>query len=326
MQTAAIGPRATFSTGDPDEMAAFLTRSYGTTVRLGRTREPHRLSHHRAAAGHVALDTVRSSGFAADAGPTGHLVVVVVDTGSITRRTGGRSRDYGPGDVFVAARPSGDVAAEWRGSPAAIRALVLDAALVAAVTGAAPEQVATMAVDTDRPAGAAAARRFHQALAFATTTVLHDEPAAPRTAAPPLLVDAVARTLAATVLTVFDSSLVPAHRTADAADARPETLRRAVAYIESGPHLPMGLADIARAAYVTPRAVQLAFRKHLDCTPLEYLRRVRLAAAHQELVDAEPGDGTTVTAVAQHWGMDGGRFGQTYRAAYGVPPSRTLGD
>jgi hypothetical protein len=33
------------------------------------------------------------------------------------------------------------------------------------------------------------------------------------------------------------------------------------------------VADIAAAARVTTRAVQLAFRRHLDTTPTDYLRQ-----------------------------------------------------
>ncbi|MFD6161956.1 hypothetical protein ACFWF7_14540 [Nocardia sp. NPDC060256] len=40
---------------------------------------------------------------------------------------------------------------------------------------------------------------------------------------------------------------------------------------------------------VTVRALQLAFRKHLDATPLAMLRRLRLAAAHEQLRAAVPG-------------------------------------
>jgi transcriptional regulator GlxA family with amidase domain len=84
------------------------------------------------------------------------------------------------------------------------------------------------------------------------------------------------------------------------------------------------VAEIARAASVTPRAVQLAFRRHLDTTPTAYLRRVRLEQAHRQLRDATPGDGITVAEVAARWGFTPSRFTERYRAAYGVLPSHTL--
>ena len=76
---------------------------------------------------------------------------------------------------------------------------------------------------------------------------------------------------------------------------------------------------------MTPRAVQLAFRRHLDTTPLAYLRRVRLHHAHQGLAQASPRNGTTVTAIAYRWGFTSpSRFAAAYRAVYGVSPSDTL--
>ena len=47
--------------------------------------------------------------------------------------------------------------------------------------------------------------------------------------------------------------------------------------------------------------------------------------AHADLLAATPGDGQTVTAIAERWGFpSASRFTARYRQAYGVPPSRTL--
>jgi len=79
------------------------------------------------------------------------------------------------------------------------------------------------------------------------------------------------------------------------------------------------------AAQVTIRAIQLAFRRHLDTTPSAYLRRVRLDHAHQQLCAASPGDGVTVTEIATRWGFASpSRFAASYRDTYGVLPSHTL--
>jgi transcriptional regulator GlxA family with amidase domain len=85
------------------------------------------------------------------------------------------------------------------------------------------------------------------------------------------------------------------------------------------------MVDIARAAYVTVRAVQLAFRRHLDTTPTAYLRQVRLERAHQQLRDLSPDDGATVIEIAARWGFaDPSHFRGLYRRTYGQPPSHTL--
>ena len=86
----------------------------------------------------------------------------------------------------------------------------------------------------------------------------------------------------------------------------------------------LSMADIAAACFVSIRAIQLAFRRHLDTTPQEYLRRVRLDRAHHDLMATDPAH-ASVTAVAYRWGFSSpSRFAAYYRQAYGHPPGRTL--
>ena len=134
----------------------------------------------------------------------------------------------------------------------------------------------------------------------------------------------MARLLAATVLTAFPNTALTDPAIEDRRDAHPATLRRAVAFIDEHAHTDVTTADIAAAAHVTIRAVQLAFRRHLDTTPTEYLRRVRLDHAHHDLLAADP-TRDSVTATAYRWGFPSpSRFAAYYRAAYGVPPGETL--
>ncbi|TDC69169.1 helix-turn-helix transcriptional regulator [Streptomyces hainanensis] len=102
-------------------------------------------------------------------------------------------------------------------------------------------------------------------------------------------------------------------------------VRRAMALVEERPDEPHTLADLASAARVSPRALQEAFRQHLDTTPLGYLREVRLRRAHQDLLTAGEDGSATVTDVAYRWGFSNlGRFAAYYRDRYGHPPSKTL--
>jgi anti-anti-sigma factor len=102
------------------------------------------------------------------------------------------------------------------------------------------------------------------------------------------------------------------------------TLRRAIAFIDKHAGDDISAADIADAACVTSRAVQLAFRRYLGITPLGYLRQVRLERAHRELLAARPAPGT-VTRIAADWQFTNlSRFTARYRATYGVLPSQTL--
>jgi transcriptional regulator GlxA family with amidase domain len=110
-------------------------------------------------------------------------------------------------------------------------------------------------------------------------------------------------------------------------DARPGTLSRAIAFIEAEPDADIAVADIARAANVTPRTIQHAFRRHLETTPMAYLRRVRLDHSHQQLREAARGDGATVARIALDWGFaNPSRFARYYRDTYGRAPSVTLAE
>jgi transcriptional regulator GlxA family with amidase domain len=105
----------------------------------------------------------------------------------------------------------------------------------------------------------------------------------------------------------------------------PAVVRRASAFMDANPERPLTVAEVAAAAGVGARGLQVAFRRHVGSTPMEYLRRVRLERVHRELRAAGPGDGVTVRETARRWGFaNPGRFAAEYRAVYGQPPSRTL--
>ncbi|MFD8205921.1 helix-turn-helix domain-containing protein [Streptomyces sp. NPDC059695] len=133
-----------------------------------------------------------------------------------------------------------------------------------------------------------------------------------------------AQYLASATLRALPHSALGEDSGPDGRDATSRTLRAAVTYIEANADRDVTLADIAASVPVTPRAVQYAFARHFDSTPLAYLRRVRLALAHDDLRAAEPGT-ATVTSIAMRWGFGHpGRFAAAYRAAYGRAPFGTL--
>ncbi len=82
---------------------------------------------------------------------------------------------------------------------------------------------------------------------------------------------------------------------------------------------------LAAAASSSPCALQEGFRRHLDMTPMEFVRGVRMARAHEELARADPHSGTNVAQIASRWGFGHlGRFARDYRRRYGQLPSTTL--
>ena len=107
--------------------------------------------------------------------------------------------------------------------------------------------------------------------------------------------------------------------------ARPRTLARVIQRIEADPAASHTLSELARTAGTSVRSLQAAFADHLGMSPSAYVRRVRLARAHQELLAAQRGDGRSVADIAYQWGFGHvPRFAATYRERYGVPPSQTL--
>jgi transcriptional regulator GlxA family with amidase domain len=105
---------------------------------------------------------------------------------------------------------------------------------------------------------------------------------------------------------------------------QPLLLRSAIEFIEDNADRDIALLDVARATYVTPRALQYMFRKHCGCSPMAYLRQVRLHRAHLELV-AGTRHTTTVGDTARRWKFAHvGRFAEYYRNNYGCSPHVTL--
>ncbi|GFG64035.1 hypothetical protein MKUB_15250 [Mycobacterium kubicae] len=108
-------------------------------------------------------------------------------------------------------------------------------------------------------------------------------------------------------------------------DVRPPAVRRAIAYIEESVAEDVQISDVAAAARLSTRALQEAFRRHLDTTPMAYLKSVRLARAHADLRRSSVEEGTTVAAIAYRWGFGNlGRFAADYRREFGRSPSEVL--
>jgi AraC-like DNA-binding protein len=102
-------------------------------------------------------------------------------------------------------------------------------------------------------------------------------------------------------------------------------VRHAMEFIELHLSEPITMAEIADYTDCSIRSIQQGFHDELGVTPMSYLRDRRLERARAELVDAQPSDGVTVTAVAEHWGFHHlGGFAVLYRKRWGESPSETL--
>ena len=168
------------------------------------------------------------------------------------------------------------------------------------------------------PVAEAGLRRWRAVLSE-TTPVLLDP------AAPPLLRAEANRRLALAVLETFPHE---AGQDAPAASApiAPGSRRLALAveYLHAHAHEPIGVAEMAQAADLSVRGLQVALHKALDVTPTALLRQIRLDRVHADLAVATP-ETATVGGVARRWGFSHlGRFSASYRERFGEHPSTTL--
>ena len=222
---------------------------------------------------------------------------------------------FGAGELFTLAPPDRGYAGTVH--HARYTVTLIDPALLGEV--ASPTGDGVVELLDHRPVDEAAAGRLRSAIDHLDRTVLSD----PVAAANPLVLGAAARYVAAQVLAAFPSTALLDTRSTDSRDAHPAALRRAVAFIEDNAHRDLTPAQVAASAHVSIRSLQLAFRRHLDTTPMAYLRDVRMAHVRRELVE---GDGSVgVTEIASRWGLlHQGHFGRAYRDAYGETPGTTL--
>jgi AraC-like DNA-binding protein len=140
-------------------------------------------------------------------------------------------------------------------------------------------------------------------------------------ASQPLVTGPLLRYLAGCVLAAFPNTAAAPPRVQDSS---PRLLERALAFIDDNADKDISLGDIAAAARVTPQSVAAMFRRHLSCTPKEYLRKVRLDHAHRDLIANNPAT-ATVADIAARWGFGVVEaFAVYYRGRYGVHPETTL--
>jgi AraC-like DNA-binding protein len=103
----------------------------------------------------------------------------------------------------------------------------------------------------------------------------------------------------------------------------PRHVRRAAEYIDANFERHITVAELTRVAGIGARSLQLGFRKHRGCSPLDFVRARRLERARLLLLTSDAAQ--TVSAVARlTGGRHLGRFSIRYRERFGESPARTL--
>ncbi|MEV8313338.1 helix-turn-helix domain-containing protein [Streptomyces sp. NPDC059900] len=314
-QPVSLPVRTVFEWAEPKSLDQYLRDLYGPHVSTHDVQSDS-WRHVRTDAGSFAVDDMRLRADYSFCFASPDLIITELHNGRVERGFGPDSERIGPGDVLMMSHP--DLDARGRCHDFDARAVTLPAGAVTQVAGE------SVRFTGHQPLSPAAAQLWKRTIDYLARDLL----ASPEAAGQPLLWDNAARLLAATVLTVFPNTAVhgaPLESGPDRPPAVPALLRRAQAFTEDNAHRNIGVAEIAAAVHLTPRALQYAFRRHLDTTPTAYLRRVRLHHAHEELSAADPASGKTVTGVAARWGfLHPGRFAAAYRLAYGRSPGLTL--
>jgi AraC-like DNA-binding protein len=310
---------------DPAEMREFLETTYGVRLRLSTcdTTPPDGkplLTHARTDVGVFAIEQIELLGdLEAAPDPINKVVVAWPSGGWVAGRCDGIAGKAGAGEVTLMSQP--DLPHYARAENLSLTSVLLDPPLVAGVATGMPASQAPLPIrfTSFQPVDRASGRLWQQTVRYVKNCVLADD-----SQATPLVLGHASRLLAAVTLSTFPNTATPDPTPHDRTDHQPTLLRRAIEFIDANAANDISLANVAEAVHVTPRAVQYMFRRNLDMTPLQYLRRLRLHHAHQELV---AGDRMrqTVTEIAARWGfMHTGRFAVLYRETYGQSPHTTL--
>ena len=103
----------------------------------------------------------------------------------------------------------------------------------------------------------------------------------------------------------------------------PESLKRALSWLDQRLDDPIKLEELATVAGVRPRTIEAYFKSHLGVTPLGWIRKTRLARVRQQLRMAD--EDASVTQIANANGFaELGRFAAQYRKEFGELPSDTM--
>ncbi|MCU7723873.1 AraC family transcriptional regulator [Actinoplanes sp. KI2] len=310
--------RIEFATTDPGWAEDYLTTAYEAAIAITGAGRNYRFRHVRLDPGPFHLDTVdheATTGYRC--GPFPMIVVTRIHRGMRIDRD--LDERLGPGGLLL--HPPGR-RYHLRHESVFSSLVSIDPQAVAEVARNKPDDpTPPLRFCSAYPAGPAAARDWLRVVRYITDSMK----SSPEFIAHPLMIGPMTRLLAATLLATFPNTCIPEPHHQDRSDATETAMSRAKGFIDTNADLDITLVEIARAARVTVRAVQAAFRRHLGTTPTAYLRRVRLERAHEQLMTAQPGDGTTVTAVAAQWGYtDPRRFAADYRRVHGHLPEQSL--
>lgn len=256
----------------------------------------------------VTVTRIASSGRSVrlETGPSPELVVFAVREGSLALERSGDAAELVAGGLGLV--PT-DTAATLRWDGVVVDAVSIGTASLARLlspTGR-PPRLSDARITPQSPELGELWDRLARVLAG---TVLEAPDLYQRDLVRAQMIDA----LAATTIEAFD--LVDRSETDD--DRDEQVLQRAESWMRGRLGEPLAVSDIATAAGVSLRGLQLLYQRKRASTPLLHLRAMRLEAARAALMSGTEPVGT----IARRLGYTNlGRFSAHYREAYGEAPS-----
>ena len=309
--------RLDFATEDP-ERALPVLEEYFPKARMGNPRGnfAFELSGFDAGMFELVHYHLRSPSSWSSTDPTGVLMVGLVDSGSLALGTSRSAIDTSVPWLY----PQEPVRGEWDEMTMTVISFSIPDILRTARAQLGDERFRLQFVGTS-PVTPSHGRQWASLTRYVHESLAEDNPVMNSEL---VRANACAH-LASTLLATFPNNVIDAQFDRQQASVLPSTVRRAIQFMESNAHKPITVEDIADAARLSVRGLQYAFQNTVDSSPTAYLRRIRMAGAHEALQAANPDEGSTVAGIALDWGFPHpSRFAKQYRAAYGVTPRRTL--
>ena len=101
--------------------------------------------------------------------------------------------------------------------------------------------------------------------------------------------------------------------------------KQAQEYIEEQYRDQLHIEDLCSATGVGVRTLQRSFRKHFNLSVREYVKTVRLQAAHRELLAEDPSTDTVAEIALRNGFAHLGRFSVEFHERFGQTARMTLG-
>lgn len=312
--------RQNFVTSSPEQAHEFIKASYGRhTPRLSGDRARFVFSASSVTLGGFSVERVRHSMHVVAPGAMFDDLCVIRPISGACRYASGREETGGT-SLPILAVPHEALWVEWEDSTVGVLRLDSDEVgeIAAEATGIDQDALRFTSIS---PRSSVLGRYWDSVVRHVTRDLLPDE----ELMSSPLVREQAFRQLATALLAVFPNTSQTDAKASGADDAEPAVVRRAVEFIDANAGRDLGIAEIAAACGIGARGLQVAFRRHRDTTPMEYLRRVRMEGAHRDLQAGDPTRGDSVSLIAARWGFThNGRFAVEYRRSYGRSPSQTL--